>query len=56
MLRKILVLFAIIISISLNINAQDLKLLDAKDAVTGASSCSNYRKSEQHYGQRHASR
>lgn len=37
MLRKILVLFAIVISISLNINAQDLKLLDAKDAVTGAS-------------------
>ena len=37
MLRKILALFAIIISISLNINAQDLKLLDAKDAVTGVS-------------------
>lgn len=37
MLRKILALFAIIISISLSISAQDLKLLDAKDAVTGAS-------------------
>lgn len=34
--RKILALFAILISISLNINSQELQLLDAKDAVTGA--------------------
>ena len=37
MTRKILALFAIIICISLNINAQKLKLLDAKEAVSGAS-------------------
>ena len=37
MTRKILAIFVVIISISLNINAQELKLLDAKDAVTGAS-------------------
>lgn len=34
--RKILALFAILISISLNINSQEFQLLDAKDAVTGA--------------------
>ena len=37
MTRRILALFAVVICISLNINAQELKLLDAKDAVTGAS-------------------
>ena len=37
MTRRILALFALIICISLNINAQGLKLLEAKDAVTGAS-------------------
>ena len=36
MTRRILALFTVIICISLNINAQELKLLDAKDAVTGA--------------------
>lgn len=36
MTRKILVLFVIKISIILNINCQELKLLDAKDAMTGA--------------------
>jgi Uncharacterized protein conserved in bacteria len=40
--RKILALFAILISISLNIKAQELKLLDAKDAVTGAMQTENY--------------
>ena len=34
--RKILVLFAIILFNILNINAQELKLLEAKDAVAGA--------------------
>ncbi len=42
MTRKILALFAFIIFISLNINAQELKLLDAKDAVTGASRMEKY--------------
>ena len=37
MTRKFLALFVIISYISLNINAQELKLLDAKDAITGAS-------------------
>lgn len=36
MLRKFLILFNIICAISLNINAQYLKLLDAKDAICGA--------------------
>ena len=40
--KKFLVLFAIAIYISLNINAQELKLLDAKDAVTGASRMEEY--------------
>ena len=40
--KKFLVLFAIAIYISLNINAQELKLLDAKDAVTGASRMEDY--------------
>lgn len=40
--RKILALFAILISISLNIKAQELKLLDAKDAVAGAMQTENY--------------
>lgn len=40
--RKILALFAILISISLNIKAQELKLLDAKDAVAGAMRTENY--------------
>ena len=40
--RKILALFAIVITISLNINAQELKILDAKDAVTGASRMESY--------------
>ena len=40
--RKFLVLFTIIVSIILNINAQELKLLDAKDAVPGASSMDKY--------------
>ena len=42
MTRKILVLFAIIIFISLNINAQEIKLLDAKDAVAGVSRMEKY--------------
>ena len=37
MTRKFLALFAILSAIFLNINAQELKLLDAKDAITGAS-------------------
>jgi uncharacterized protein YbbC (DUF1343 family) len=37
MTRKILALFALMILNTLIINAQELKLLDAKDAVTGAS-------------------
>ena len=37
MTRKFLSIFVIILYISLNINAQELKLLDAKDAVCGAS-------------------
>ena len=36
MMRRFLVLFLILSSILLNINAQELKLLDAKDAVVGA--------------------
>lgn len=40
--RKILALFAILISISLNIKAQELKLLAAKDAVAGAMQTENY--------------
>ena len=39
---RILVLFAIIIFISLIINAQSLKLLDAKDAVYGATRMEKY--------------
>lgn len=42
MTRKILALFTFIIFISLNINAQEIKLLDAKDAVTGASRMEKY--------------
>lgn len=42
MARKILALFAIITYISLNINAQELKILDAKDAVVGASRMDYY--------------
>ena len=42
MTRKILSLFAIILYISLNINAQELKLLDAKDAITGATRMEMY--------------
>ena len=42
MTRKFLVLFAIITSIALNIKAQGLKLLDAKDAVYGAMQTEKY--------------
>ena len=42
MTKKILALFAIIISITLIINAQGLKLLDAKDAETGAVQTEKY--------------
>ena len=42
MSRIFLALFLIISSISLNINAQELKLLDAKDAVSGASRIEMY--------------
>lgn len=42
MTRKILALFVIIIYNTLIINAQELKLLDAKDAVTGASQMELY--------------
>lgn len=42
MTRKILALFAIIIFNTLIINAQELKLLDAKDAITGASRMEKY--------------
>ena len=42
MTRRILALFTVIICISLNINAQELKLLDAKDAVTGAMRTEKY--------------
>lgn len=42
MLRKFLALFAIIIYISLNINAQELKLLEAKDAIPGATRMEMY--------------
>ena len=42
MSRIFLALFLIISSISLNINAQELKLLDAKDAVSGASRTEMY--------------
>ena len=42
MFRRFLVLFTIISSISLNINAQELKLLDAKDAVAGATRMEMY--------------
>ena len=42
MWRKILALFAIIISISLNINAQELKLLDANDAIPAATRMNLY--------------
>ena len=40
--RKYLALFAFILYISLNTNAQELKLLEAKDAVTGASRTEEY--------------
>ena len=42
MSRKISVLFLIISSILLNVNAQELKLLDSKDAVSGASRMALY--------------
>ena len=42
MARRFLFLFAIIIHISLSINAQELKILDAKDAVVGASRMEKY--------------
>lgn len=42
MMKKNLVLFLIILSISLNINAQELKLLDAREAVSGASRMEMY--------------
>ena len=42
MTRKILSIFVIILYISLNINAQELKLLDAKDAISGASRMGKY--------------
>lgn len=42
MLKKFLVLFVTILYISLNINAQELKLLDAKDAITGATRLEKY--------------
>ena len=42
MMRKFLVLFLILSSILLKINAQELKLLDAKDAVVGATRLEMY--------------
>ena len=42
MARKFLALYAIIICISLNISGQELKILDAKDAVVGASRMEKY--------------
>ena len=42
MTRRILALFAIILFISLSINAQEIKLLDARDAISGAMSTEKY--------------
>ena len=42
MTRKFLALFAVILYITLNLNAQELKLLDARDAVSGASRMEQY--------------